>query len=102
MYDAKEYFDLVTVWIKGYPPINFEILIKRKQLELLQARDESQHEGILNQKVTIIIKTFRRHGCLQRLVKSIRKYHPNISIIIADDSPGNGIEKFRHEVDDSK
>ena len=32
----------------------------------------------------------RRHGCLQRLVQSIRKYHPNISIIIADDSPGNG------------
>ena len=59
MYDAKEYFDLVTLWIKGHPPINFEILIKRKRLELLQARDESQHEGILNQKVTIIIKTFR-------------------------------------------
>ena len=59
MYDAKEYFDLVTVWIKGYPPINFEILIKRNQLELLQARDESQQQGILNQKVTIIIKTFR-------------------------------------------
>ena len=59
MYDANEYFDLVTVWIKGYPPINFEILIKRNQLELLQARDESQQQGILNQKVTIIIKTFR-------------------------------------------
>ena len=92
MYDAKEYFDLVTLWIKGHPPINFEILIKRKQLELLQARDESQHEGILNQKVTIIVKTFRRHSCLHRLVKSIRKYHPNISIIISDDSPGNGFE----------
>ena len=59
MYDAKEYYDIVTVWIKGYPPINFEILIKRNQLELLQARDESQREGDLNQKVTIIIKTFR-------------------------------------------
>ena len=59
MYDAKEYFDLVTLWIKGHPPINFEIQIKRKQVELLQARDETQHEGILNQKVTIIVKTFR-------------------------------------------
>ena len=35
----------------------------------------------------------RRYSCLQRLVQSIRKYHPNISIIIADDSPGNGDEK---------
>ena len=60
MFDSREYFDLVTLWIKGYPPVNFEILIKRNQLELLQARDETQHEGILNQKVTIIIKTFRR------------------------------------------
>ena len=32
----------------------------------------------------------RRHGCLQRLVDSIRDYYPQISIIIADDSPGNG------------
>ena len=72
MYDAKEYFDLVTVWIKGYPPINFEILIKRNQLELLQAQDESQHEGILNQKVTILIKTFR----------SVRYYFGDI-----DDNP---------------
>ena len=59
MFDSKEYFDLVTLWIKGYPPVNFEILIKRNQLEILQAQDESQHEGVLNQKVTIIIKTFR-------------------------------------------
>ena len=59
MFDSREYFDLITLWIKGYPPVNFEILVKRNQLELLQARDESQHEGVLNQKVTILIKTFR-------------------------------------------
>ena len=27
---------------------------------------------------------------MQRLVESIRDYYPKISIIIADDSPGNG------------
>ena len=59
MFDSREYFDLVTLWIKGYPPVNFEILVKRNHLELLQAQDESQHEGVLNQKVTILIKTFR-------------------------------------------
>ena len=62
MFDSKEYFDLVTLWIKGYPIINFEIRIKRNQLELLQARDESktsEHKGVLNQKITVIVKTFR-------------------------------------------
>ena len=55
----------------------------------IQARDPSQAPGSINEKVTIIIKTLRRHSCLDRLVKSIRKYYPDISIIIADDSPGN-------------
>ena len=44
----------------------------------------------MNEKISIIIKTYRRHNCLDRLVDSIRKYYPYISIIIADDSPGNG------------
>lgn len=59
MFDSKKYIDVVTIWMKGYPSINFEIRIKRNQLELLQARDDSQDEQILNQKVTIVIKTFR-------------------------------------------
>jgi len=59
MFDSKEYIDVVTLWMKGYPSINFEIRVKRNQLELLQARDDSQDEQILNQKVTIVIKTFR-------------------------------------------
>ena len=80
MFDSREYFDLVTLWIKGYPPVNFEILIKRNQLELLQAQDESQHEGVLNQKVTILIKTFR----------SVRRYFGDI-----DDNPAvNDIQEM--------
>ena len=59
MFDSKEYIDVVTIWMKGYPSINFEIRIKGNQLELLQARDDSQDEQILNQKVAIVIKTFR-------------------------------------------
>ena len=59
MFDSKKYIDVVTIWMKGYPSINFEIRIKGNQLELLQARDDSQDEQILNQKVTIVIKTFR-------------------------------------------
>ena len=60
MFDSKPYIDIVTVWVKGYPPINFEIDIKRNQLELLQGRDESLHfTWEIYQKITVIIKTFR-------------------------------------------
>ena len=58
----------------------------------IQARDPSQAPGSINEKVTIIIKTLLRHSCLDILVKSIRKYYPDISIIIADDSPGNDLK----------
>ena len=37
-------------------------------------------------EVTLIIKTFERPAHLRRLVESIRKYYPDIYIIIADDS----------------
>jgi len=57
---------------------------------IIQARDTSLVEGNLSEKITIIIKTYRRHSCLGRLVDSIRKYYEFVSIIIADDSPGNG------------
>ena len=59
MFDSREYNDHVTLWLKGYPIVNFEIKIKRNQLELLQARDESQREGVVSEKVTMIIKTYR-------------------------------------------
>ena len=50
---------LICLWIISLQGIHKIILIKRNQLELLQAQDESQHEGVLNQKITILIKTFR-------------------------------------------
>ena len=105
MFDTRAYKDLVTLWIKGFPTLHFEIQVKREQLEVLQvrldftdfhcyfiikARDTLLASGKVNEKISIIIKTYRRHNCLDRLVDSIRKYYPYISIIIADDSPGNG------------
>ena len=36
MYDARKYTDLVTLWIKGFPALHFEIQIRREQLEVLQ------------------------------------------------------------------
>ena len=76
--------------------------VKNYNLNVTEVRDsdfQNAFPGIFNFTVGILASTFlcwtekRRHGCLQRLVQSIRKYHPNISIIIADDSPGNDFEK---------
>lgn len=36
--------------------------------------------------VTLIIKTFERPLCLNRLIESIDKFYPNIKIVVADDS----------------
>ena len=36
MFDTRAYKDLVTLWIKGFPELYFEIQIKREQIELLQ------------------------------------------------------------------
>ena len=36
--------------------------------------------------ITILIKTFERPEYLDRLIKSIKLYYPNIKIIVADDS----------------
>ena len=36
MFDTRAYKDLVTLWIKGFPELYFEIQVKREQIELLQ------------------------------------------------------------------
>lgn len=40
----------------------------------------------LQNKITIIVKTFERKSCLVRLLQSIAKLYPHIKILIADDS----------------
>eukprot|EP00061_Rhincodon_typus_P005460 g24995.t1 len=36
--------------------------------------------------VTIATKTFLRYDKLRELISSVRKYYPNVTIVIADDS----------------
>ena len=38
MFDTRKYTDLVTLWIKGFPTLHFEIQIKRQQLDVLQVK----------------------------------------------------------------
>lgn len=39
--------------------------------------------------ITIVIKTFERRKTLEKLLKSIEKYYPNLPVIIVDDSKKN-------------
>ena len=38
MFDTRRYTDLVTLWIKGFPALHFEVQIRREQLEVLQVK----------------------------------------------------------------
>ena len=54
-------------------------------------------------QTTAIIKTFQRPECLHRLVRSIRKYYPELRVLVGDDgfepSPCEGAEYIRLPVD---
>jgi len=58
---------------------------------------------MMKDKVTLIIKTFERPQCIQRLVYSIRMMYPNLRMIVADDSkettPIAGVEHLRMSYD---
>jgi glycosyltransferase involved in cell wall biosynthesis len=62
--------------------IFLEITIERI-LDFIYCQKNLVHD--LNE-VTIVIKTFERVTKLKRLVKSIRRFYPNLTIIIVDDS----------------
>lgn len=58
------------------------------------------HNSDINSQVTIVTKTFLRYKELNVLIQSIRKFYPNIKIIVADDSltpekvTGNNVEHY--------
>ena len=43
-------------------------------------------KNLLNEKVTLIAKTFERPKCVKRMIESVRKFYPDIRLIIVDDS----------------
>jgi glycosyltransferase involved in cell wall biosynthesis len=47
---------------------------------------EPVSESVLENRVTILVKTFERPDILKRLVDSIRKFYPEIPVIVVDDS----------------
>ncbi|KAK7167383.1 hypothetical protein R3I94_001698 [Phoxinus phoxinus] len=73
----------------------FPIVIRRPPIPILYDPGKD-----INSQVTIITKTFLRYKELNVLIQSIRKFYPNITIIVADDSlkpehvSGNNIEHY--------
>ncbi|XP_077984792.1 beta-1,4 N-acetylgalactosaminyltransferase 1-like [Glandiceps talaboti] len=74
--------DVVDVTMLDFA-ISMHIHIKRPILPILYDPGPSAD---INTKVTIITKTFERYNALRRLISSIHKFYPNMTIIFADDS----------------
>ena len=66
MFDTRKYTDLVTLWIKGFPTLHFEIQIKRQQLDVLQVKLLNAfkifHMGSLVMALMILVITPSRYG----------------------------------------
>uniref|UniRef100_A0A3B3ZDF2 Glycosyltransferase 2-like domain-containing protein n=1 Tax=Periophthalmus magnuspinnatus TaxID=409849 RepID=A0A3B3ZDF2_9GOBI len=58
----------------------FPIIIRQPQLPVIFDM------GAISSQVSITIKTFLRYDNLKELLSSIRRFYPNITVIIADDS----------------
>ncbi|XP_078000052.1 beta-1,4 N-acetylgalactosaminyltransferase 1-like [Glandiceps talaboti] len=81
VYDTEER-DVVDIKMFNFN-ISIHIHIKRPVLPILYDPGPSAD---INSKVTIITKTFERYDALNRLISSIHKFYPDMTIIVADDS----------------
>ncbi|XP_078000051.1 beta-1,4 N-acetylgalactosaminyltransferase 1-like [Glandiceps talaboti] len=81
VYDTGER-DVVDIKMFNFN-ISIHIHIKRPVLPILYDPGPSAD---INSKVTIITKTFERYDALNRLISSIHKFYPDMTIIVADDS----------------
>jgi glycosyltransferase involved in cell wall biosynthesis len=75
--------------------INFEIGLEHV-LDHMQRKAQLIEQDLVNNHLTVLIKTFERPTLLKRLVTSIKERYPNLRIIVVDDSNSpcqiNGVE----------
>ena len=81
--DVVDEWETIIVCFLGNE-LNIHIRIRRKPLPFLY-RTSSVLPPI-HERVTIVTKTFERYEQVNRLIDSVFKFYPNMSIIIADDS----------------
>ncbi|XP_062994236.1 beta-1,4 N-acetylgalactosaminyltransferase 2 [Elgaria multicarinata webbii] len=74
--------DMVSFSI-GNHQVRFPVTIRQPGLPKMF---DPGPDNNINKMVTITVKTFLRYHKLRVLIKSIRQYYPNITIIVADDS----------------
>ncbi|XP_061592143.1 beta-1,4 N-acetylgalactosaminyltransferase 1a [Cololabis saira] len=76
--------DSIQFGTEGYKSF-FTIKVEQKKIPKLYNSGYSDEYNI-TALVTIATKTFLRYNKLEDLIKSIRQYYPNVTIVIADDN----------------
>ncbi|XP_070552380.1 beta-1,4 N-acetylgalactosaminyltransferase 1-like [Ptychodera flava] len=74
--------EIIDVTLMSYN-VSIHVHIKRPERPWLYDPGES---GNINSTVTVITKTFERYSAVKRLISSVHKFYPGITILIADDS----------------
>ncbi|CBY30880.1 unnamed protein product [Oikopleura dioica] len=68
----------------------FPVLIRRRPApQLFLSKSES-----VNDKLTIVTKTYLRYPCLNTLLDSVFEKYPGITVIVADDSPSSEFQEI--------
>ncbi|XP_070580402.1 beta-1,4 N-acetylgalactosaminyltransferase 2-like [Ptychodera flava] len=87
---GRETIDVVFLDFK----VSVNILVQRSVIPVLH--DTGPRSSDISHKVTVATKTFGRYSAVNRLVRSIEKRYPNVTIVIADDSKNPEQIQGRH------
>ncbi|XP_002733030.1 beta-1,4 N-acetylgalactosaminyltransferase 2-like [Saccoglossus kowalevskii] len=93
----KRQRDYIDISFQDIYNVFMNVLIQRQHVPRLY--DPGPGNDI-NNKVTIVAKTFERYDCVNALIASVNKFYPNMTIIIADDSEnkqkleGNNVKHY--------
>ncbi|XP_002741838.1 beta-1,4 N-acetylgalactosaminyltransferase 2-like [Saccoglossus kowalevskii] len=86
VYTSVEYHirqrDVIDI-MSGDLHISINVLTQRLRMPKLY---DPRLDGDISNKVTVVSKTFERYDCINKLILSVNKYYPNMSILVADDS----------------
>ncbi|CAG5077043.1 Oidioi.mRNA.OKI2018_I69.PAR.g8618.t1.cds [Oikopleura dioica] len=95
-YDARKLVDIVKFTVEGDLnfTIEFPITIHWSKLPVLNHRTSDAVED----RVTVLTKTYLRYPCLRRFLKSVELFYPNITVIIADDNNDEDFRKMESEI----
>uniref|UniRef100_A0ABM0H0X7 Beta-1,4 N-acetylgalactosaminyltransferase 2-like n=1 Tax=Saccoglossus kowalevskii TaxID=10224 RepID=A0ABM0H0X7_SACKO len=86
IYTSVEYHirqrDVVDITLRDFH-ISINVLTQRLRMPKLY---DPGLGGDISSKVTVVSKTFERYDCINKLILSVNKYYPNMTILVADDS----------------